>query len=96
VLPIVRAFLKSAASFFATRRRLRKREVIGGLAAYELQKFEQGRNEIYIYDRAIHREPVQFDHETNELQAVGMNFWQLLEREMSALRARKDRKGSGI
>jgi aminoglycoside 3-N-acetyltransferase I len=28
-------------------------EVIGGLAAYELQKFEQARSEIYIYDLAV-------------------------------------------
>ena len=30
--------------------------VVGGLAAYELQKFEQERSEIYIYDLAV-REP---------------------------------------
>ena len=28
-------------------------EVIGGLAAYELKKFEQRRSEIYIYDLAV-------------------------------------------
>jgi len=28
-------------------------EVIGGLAAYELKKFEQERSEIYIYDLAV-------------------------------------------
>ena len=28
-------------------------DVIGGLAAYELQKFEQARSEIYIYDLAV-------------------------------------------
>ena len=28
-------------------------EVIGGLAAYELDKFEQDRREIYIYDLAV-------------------------------------------
>ena len=28
-------------------------EVVGGLAAYELEKFEQDRREIYIYDLAI-------------------------------------------
>ena len=28
-------------------------EVIGGLAAYELQKFEQERSEFYIYDLAV-------------------------------------------
>jgi aminoglycoside 3-N-acetyltransferase I len=28
-------------------------EVVGGLAAYELEKFEQERKEIYIYDLAV-------------------------------------------
>ena len=31
-------------------------EVIGGLAAYELQKFERDRREIYIYDLAVAKE----------------------------------------
>ncbi len=32
---------------------LRDGEVIGGIAAYELEKFEQERSEIYIYDLAV-------------------------------------------
>ena len=32
---------------------LQNGEVVGGLAAYELQKFEQERSEIYIYDLAV-------------------------------------------
>jgi aminoglycoside 3-N-acetyltransferase I len=32
---------------------VRDGEVIGGLAAYELEKFEQERSEIYIYDLAV-------------------------------------------
>ena len=28
-------------------------KVVGGLAAYELQKFEQARSELYIYDLAV-------------------------------------------
>lgn len=32
---------------------LRNGEVVGGLAAYELHKFEQARSEIYIYDLAV-------------------------------------------
>lgn len=32
---------------------LREGEVVGGLAAYELEKFEQDRREIYIYDLAV-------------------------------------------
>jgi aminoglycoside 3-N-acetyltransferase I len=32
---------------------LKNGEVVGGLAAYELKKFEQERSEIYIYDLAV-------------------------------------------
>ena len=32
---------------------LRGAEVVGGLAAYELEKFERARSEIYIYDLAV-------------------------------------------
>jgi aminoglycoside 3-N-acetyltransferase I len=32
---------------------LKDQSVIGGLAAYELKKFEQKRSEIYIYDLAV-------------------------------------------
>ncbi|MBP0021790.1 MAG: AAC(3)-I family aminoglycoside N-acetyltransferase [Cyanobacteria bacterium SBLK] len=35
---------------------LKEGEVIGGLTAYELHKFEQERSEIYIYDLAVLRE----------------------------------------
>jgi aminoglycoside 3-N-acetyltransferase I len=36
-------------------------DVIGGLAAYELEKFEQDRREIYIYDLAV-SEPFRRQH----------------------------------
>ena len=32
---------------------LKGKAVVGGIAAYELQKFEQERSEIYIYDLAV-------------------------------------------
>ena len=32
---------------------LKNSEVVGGIAAYELKKFEQERSEIYIYDLAV-------------------------------------------
>jgi aminoglycoside 3-N-acetyltransferase I len=32
---------------------LKAGEVVGGIAAYELKKFEQERSEIYIYDLAV-------------------------------------------
>lgn len=32
---------------------LKENEVVGGLAAYDLKKFEQERSEIYIYDLAV-------------------------------------------
>lgn len=39
--------------YFIALAAVRDGEVIGGLAAYELQKFEQARSEIYIYDLAV-------------------------------------------
>jgi len=35
---------------------MKQGEVVGGIAAYELKKFEQARSEIYIYDLAIKSE----------------------------------------
>ena len=34
---------------------LEQGQVVGGLAAYELHKFEQARSELYIYDLAVDR-----------------------------------------
>jgi aminoglycoside 3-N-acetyltransferase I len=39
--------------YFIALAALKEREVVGGLAAYELLKFEQERSEIYIYDLAV-------------------------------------------
>lgn len=47
--------------------------VVGGLVAYELQKFEQERKELYIYDLAVSAEHRQKGIATNlirELQGV--------------------------
>jgi hypothetical protein len=38
---------------------------------------------------------VRFDHETGELEAVGLNFWQLFEREVQELCVRKEKKKRG-
>lgn len=35
---------------------LKGKKIVGGLAAYELKKFEQKRSEIYIYDLAVSKE----------------------------------------
>lgn len=35
---------------------LKEDEVVGGITAYELRKFEQARSEIYIYDLAVSSE----------------------------------------
>ena len=40
-------------SYFIALAALKQGAVIGGLAAYELQKFEQERSEIYLYDLAV-------------------------------------------
>lgn len=39
--------------YFITLAALKGNEVVGGIAAYELKKFEQERSEIYIYDLAV-------------------------------------------
>ncbi|WPG41516.1 AAC(3)-I family aminoglycoside N-acetyltransferase (plasmid) [Variovorax sp. EBFNA2] len=49
-------------------------QVIGGLAAYELKKFEQERSEIYIYDLAVataHRRKGVATALIRELQHIG-------------------------
>jgi len=50
-----RAYLESllGADHFIPLAALSDDDVIGGLAAYELKKFEQERSEIYIYDLAV-------------------------------------------
>ena len=42
-----------ASPTFIAMTAMRGAEVVGGLAAYELQKFERERREIYIYDLAV-------------------------------------------
>jgi len=39
--------------YFITLAAMKGNEVVGGIAAYELKKFEQERSEIYIYDLAV-------------------------------------------
>ena len=39
--------------YFIALAAMKGEEVVGGLAAYELKKFEQARSEIYIYDLAV-------------------------------------------
>jgi aminoglycoside 3-N-acetyltransferase I len=50
-----KAYLKRLLSsdYFIALAALINGAVVGGLAAYELQKFEQERSEIYIYDLAV-------------------------------------------
>jgi aminoglycoside 3-N-acetyltransferase I len=49
------AYLRQLLSsdYFIALAALKNGEVVGGLAAYELKKFEQERSEIYIYDLAV-------------------------------------------
>jgi aminoglycoside 3-N-acetyltransferase I len=42
-----------SSNYFIALAALKNGSVVGGLAAYELQKFEQERSEIYIYDLAV-------------------------------------------
>ena len=50
-----RSYLKRllGAQHFIALAALKEGAVVGGLAAYELQKFERERSEIYIYDWAV-------------------------------------------
>jgi aminoglycoside 3-N-acetyltransferase I len=50
-----KAYLKRLLSrdYFIALVALKNGSVVGGIAAYELQKFEQERSEIYIYDLAV-------------------------------------------
>jgi aminoglycoside 3-N-acetyltransferase I len=45
-----------SSDYFIALAALKNGEVVGGLAAYELRKFEQERSEIYIYDLAVAEE----------------------------------------
>ena len=42
-----------ASDYFIALAAVKSGQVVGGLAAYELKKFEQERSEIYIYDLAV-------------------------------------------
>ena len=42
-----------ASDYFIALAALKNGELVGGIAAYELRKFEQERSEIYIYDLAV-------------------------------------------
>lgn len=42
-----------ASDYFIALVALKNNEIVGGIAAYELRKFEQERSEIYIYDLAV-------------------------------------------
>jgi aminoglycoside 3-N-acetyltransferase I len=50
-----KAYLKRLlnSDYFIAIVALKDKSVVGGLTAYELQKFEQERSEIYIYDLAV-------------------------------------------
>ena len=50
---------------------LRGDEVVGGLAAYELEKFEQARSEIYIYDLAVRETDRRQGVATGLIRALG-------------------------
>jgi len=47
-------------------------EVVGGLAAYELEKFERARSEIYIYDLAVREGERRKGVATGLVRALGL------------------------
>jgi aminoglycoside 3-N-acetyltransferase I len=46
-------------------------DVVGGLAAYELEKFEQARSEVYIYDLAVLEDHRRRGVATGLIRALG-------------------------
>lgn len=52
-----------------------------------------GDADVYCFDKK--GTVVRWDHETNEIEPVGMSFFQVLDHELGELAARKDRKISG-
>ncbi len=50
---------------------LRDGDVVGGLAAYELEKFERARSEIYIYDLAVREADRRKGVATGLIRALG-------------------------
>jgi aminoglycoside 3-N-acetyltransferase I len=46
-------------------------DVVGGLAAYELEKFEQARSEVYIYDLAVREAHRRKGVATGLIRALG-------------------------
>ena len=46
-------------------------DVIGGLAAYELEKFERARSEVYIYDLAVRQDHRRKGVATGLIRALG-------------------------
>ena len=50
---------------------LRGQEVVGGLAAYVLEKFERARSEIYIYDLAVREADRRKGVATGLIRALG-------------------------
>ena len=54
-------------------------EVVGGLAAYELEKFERARSEIYIYDLAV-----QADHRRKGVATALIRHLQQIARDRGA------------
>ncbi len=63
-----------ASNYFIAIAALERGKVVGGLAAYELKKFEQKRSEIYIYDLAVaasHRRQGIATAMVQELRGIG-------------------------
>ena len=50
---------------------LRAGEVVGGLAAYQLEKFERARSEVYIYDLAVREDHRRQHVATGLIRALG-------------------------
>lgn len=68
-----RAYMQKllGSDYFIALVALKDEQVVGALAAYELQKFEQERSEIYIYDLAV--------DETHRREGIATSLIQALQ-----------------
>jgi aminoglycoside 3-N-acetyltransferase I len=67
-----------ASDYFIALAAMKGDTVVGGLAAYELRKFEQERSEIYIYDLAVaedHRREGIATALIEELRSIAARRW---------------------
>jgi aminoglycoside 3-N-acetyltransferase I len=87
-----------SSKYFIALVALKRDEVVGGIAAYELRKFEQERSEIYIYDLAVaaaHRLEGIATAMMAELKSIG-GSWSLCDIRSGGPRRRRRTSRRGL